>query len=43
MKDFYDANGGIISVKGPEEFGKFLVEEDKKWKELITIAGLKVD
>jgi len=41
MKAFYDKQGATISVKGPAEFGKFLVEEDRKWKELITLAGIK--
>ena len=41
MKDYYDVNGAVISVKGPAEFGKFLAEEDKRWKELITIGGIK--
>ena len=41
MKAHYDTHGGVISVKGPEEFGKFLADEDKRWKELITIGGIK--
>ena len=41
MNAHYDSHGGIISVKGPEEFGKFLAEEDKRWKELIAVAGIK--
>lgn len=41
FKDFFESNGATISVKGPEEFGKFLQEQDKRVKELITIGGIK--
>ncbi len=41
FRTFCDSQGANIAVKRPEEFGKFLAEEDKKWKELITIAGIK--
>jgi hypothetical protein len=28
--------GGIsIGIKGPEEFAKFLAEEDRRWKEAL--------
>ena len=41
FKTFCDEQGANIAVQGPEPFGKFLAEEDKKWKELITMAGIK--
>ena len=41
IKAFYDKQGATISVKDPAEFGKFLEEEDKRWKDLITNAGIK--
>lgn len=41
METFCEANGGTISLKGPVEFRKYLTEEDKRWKELITIGGIK--
>jgi len=39
--DYCDSQGVTISTKGPEDFGQFLAREDKKWKELITIGGIK--
>jgi len=39
--DFIETNGGTISVKGPEEFGKLLREMDRRFKELIAIGGIK--
>ena len=41
FKDFIETIGGTISVKGPEEFGKLLQEQDKIFKELITSSGIK--
>ncbi len=41
FRDYCDSQGVTISTKGPEEFGKFLAQEDKKWKELISIGGIK--
>ncbi|MDI7258816.1 MAG: tripartite tricarboxylate transporter substrate binding protein [Thermodesulfobacteriota bacterium] len=41
IKAFYDRQGATISVKDPTEFGKFLAEEDKRWREMITIGGIK--
>jgi tripartite-type tricarboxylate transporter receptor subunit TctC len=41
IKSFYDKQGATISVKDPTEFGKFLEEEDKRWKNLIINAGIK--
>ncbi len=39
--DFCDSQGVTISTMGPEEFGKYLAKEDKKWAELIKIGGIK--
>jgi len=39
--DYFEANGATVSVKGPEEFGKFLKEKDKSVTELIVIGGIK--
>jgi len=41
FKDFIENQGGTISVKGPEEFGKLLQEKDKHFGQLITIGGIK--
>jgi tripartite-type tricarboxylate transporter receptor subunit TctC len=41
IKTHYETHGGQVSLKGPEEFGKFLAEQDKMWKELITVGGIK--
>ncbi|MBI5967218.1 MAG: hypothetical protein HY882_05110, partial [Deltaproteobacteria bacterium] len=41
FKDYCDSQGVTISPRGPEDFGQFLAQEDKKWKELITIGGIK--
>ena len=41
FRDYCDSQGVTISTKGPDEFAKFLAQEDKKWKELITIGGIK--
>jgi len=39
--DYCDSQGVTISTKGPEELAKFFAQEDKKWRELITIGGIK--
>jgi tripartite-type tricarboxylate transporter receptor subunit TctC len=39
--DFADKTGITISIKGPEEFAKYFEEGDAKWRELITVAGIK--
>lgn len=39
--EYCDKQGVTVSIRGPEETGKFLEREDKKFKELITIAGIK--
>jgi tripartite-type tricarboxylate transporter receptor subunit TctC len=39
--DYFQTNGAAISVKGPEEFAKFLKEKDKSITELIVIGGIK--
>jgi tripartite-type tricarboxylate transporter receptor subunit TctC len=39
--DYCDSQGVTISTMGPEEFGKFLEKEDKKWGELILMGGIK--
>lgn len=41
FKDFCESQGVTVSMKGPEDYAKFLGEEDKKLKELITIGGIK--
>jgi tripartite-type tricarboxylate transporter receptor subunit TctC len=38
---YADDQGTTISIKNPEEFGKFLVDQDKMWKALIEGAGFK--
>ena len=37
---YADDQGATITIKNPEEYGKFLVDQDKFWKELIQGAGL---
>jgi len=39
--DFADKQGVTIAPKGPDEFAKFFEKEDKKFEELINIAGIK--
>jgi tripartite-type tricarboxylate transporter receptor subunit TctC len=39
--EYCDKQGITLSIKGPEEFGKYLEQEDKKFKDLITSAGIK--
>jgi tripartite-type tricarboxylate transporter receptor subunit TctC len=41
FRDYFEANGATISIKGPEEFATFLKETDKNISELITIGGIK--
>ena len=41
FKDYCSNQGVTMALMGPEEFGKFLEKEDKKWKELVTIGGIK--
>ncbi len=41
FRDYCDSQGVTISTKDPEEFAKYLAQEDKKWNELITIGGIK--
>ncbi len=41
FKDFCDQQGVTLAIKGPAEFGKVLDEEDKMWKEVIEIGGIK--
>ena len=41
FKDFCDSQGVTISMKNPEELGKFYEKEDKMWKQLIEIGGIK--
>jgi tripartite-type tricarboxylate transporter receptor subunit TctC len=38
---FCDQQGISIKIKGPEEFAKFLAEDDTRWKEVIEIGGIK--
>lgn len=38
---FCQTQGVTISLKGPEELGKYLEIEDKKLRELTTIGGIK--
>jgi tripartite-type tricarboxylate transporter receptor subunit TctC len=39
--DFADSQGVTIAPKDPDEFAKFFEREDKKFEELINIAGIK--
>lgn len=39
FKDFMARNGFGIKIRGPEEFKKFLAEQDKTWKKVLKIAG----
>ena len=39
--DYFEANGATVSVKGPEDFGRFLKEKDRNVTELIVIGGIK--
>jgi tripartite-type tricarboxylate transporter receptor subunit TctC len=41
FEDFADSQGVTIAPKDSDEFAKFLEKEDNKYKELITIAGIK--
>jgi tripartite-type tricarboxylate transporter receptor subunit TctC len=41
FRDSTEKQGITIAIKGSKEFSKFLDREDKKFKELITIAGIK--
>jgi tripartite-type tricarboxylate transporter receptor subunit TctC len=41
FRNYCDSQGVTISTKDPEEFAKYLAQEDKKWNELITIGGIK--
>ncbi len=38
---FCDQQGVTLAIRGPEEFGKILDEEDKMWRDVITIGGIK--
>jgi putative tricarboxylic transport membrane protein len=38
---FCDQQGISIDIKGPEEFAKFLAEEDRRWREVIEVGGIK--
>lgn len=39
FKDFMAKNGFGIKIRGPEEFKKFLAEQDETWKRVLKIAG----
>lgn len=39
FKDFMAKNGFGIKIRGPEEFKKFLAEQDETWKKVLKIAG----
>ena len=39
--DFADSQGVTVAPKDPDEFAKFFEREDKKFGELINIAGIK--
>jgi tripartite-type tricarboxylate transporter receptor subunit TctC len=41
FKEYCDSQAVTIAPMGPEEFAKFLVKEDVKWKETIMIGGIK--
>jgi tripartite-type tricarboxylate transporter receptor subunit TctC len=41
FKEYTEKQGITIAIKGSEEFANFLDKEDKKFRELITIAGIK--
>ena len=41
FEEFANSQGVTIAVKDSDEFAKFLEREDKKYQELITIAGIK--
>jgi tripartite-type tricarboxylate transporter receptor subunit TctC len=41
FSEYCQKQGVTISIKGSKEFAEFLDKEDKKFKELITIAGIK--
>lgn len=38
---YCDGQGVSVSPLGTEEFGKFLAKEDRKWREIIEIGGIK--
>jgi len=39
FKNFMKKNGFAIALRGPEEFARFLGEQDKQWKTVIEAAG----
>ncbi len=41
FREFCDTQGITISMKNPEEFSRFWEQDDRKWKELTTIGGIK--
>ncbi|HSR13864.1 MAG TPA: tripartite tricarboxylate transporter substrate binding protein [Thermodesulfobacteriota bacterium] len=41
FEEFADSQGVTIAIKDPDEFGRFFEKEDVKFKELITMAGIK--
>ena len=41
FKDFSDSQGVTISMKNPEELGKLYEKEDKMWKQLVEMGGIK--
>lgn len=43
FEEYCDSQGITISIKGAEEFAKFLEKEDEKYKQLITTAGIKAE
>jgi len=40
-KDYCEKQGVTIDIKGSKAFAEFLDKEDKKFKKLVTIAGIK--
>ena len=41
FRDFADSQGVTISIKDPREFAKSWADDDRKWRELTTIGGVK--
>ena len=41
FKSFCDSQGVTIDFKGPRDLARFFELEDQKWKELVSIGGIK--